>query len=60
MSIRSIIEINHDALHDLTKDPERLIEFIKSLAWGIKPKDINGVRFLAQRHHSEKLKLTVE
>lgn len=64
MSIRSVIEINHDALHALTtEDAPRLIEWLKSLGGithktGLTP--VNGVRFLGQRHHTETLKLTVK
>lgn len=64
MSIRSVIEINHDALHNLTtEDAPRLIEWLRSLG-GVTPRpgftSVNGVRFLGQRHHSETLNLTVE
>ena len=64
MSIRSVIEINHDALHNLTtEDAPRLIEWLHSLG-GVTPQigrtPVNGVRLLGQRHHTETLKLTVE
>lgn len=63
MSTRTIIEINHDYLHDISKHPEKLCEFVKRLGSGLEWADRvmpNGVRVLGQRHHSETLKLYVK
>ena len=47
MSIRTIVEINHDYIrtHDGSNG---------------RSGEIPGIKFIAQRHHSEKVKLTVE
>ncbi len=66
MSIRTIIEINHDYMHDLD-NPETLQKLLQVLRTGVVGKYISstmhvvpGIRVLAQRHHSETLKLKVE
>lgn len=68
MSIRTIIEINHDQL-DKLDDPEWSKELADSLATGdwrenrTYPRRCflpQGVRVLGQRHHSETLKLEVK
>ena len=72
MSIRTIIEINHDYLGLKGDDPadalRRLLQALRTSditgqlnrAAGA-PIDVGGgVRVLAQRHHSEALKLTVK
>lgn len=66
MSIRTIIEINHDYMHDLD-NPETLQKLLQVLRTGVVGKYIDstmhvvpGIRVLAQRHHSETLKLKVE
>ena len=64
MSTRTIIEINHDYLHDLTHEPDHMAEVLRALAScdlkRIARNAVPGVRVLGQRHHSETLKLTVE
>lgn len=71
MSTRTIIEINHDYLNDLLKDPDAwkaLLLMARSGALAGFPSEKNpggevglpGIRILAQRHHSETLNLKVE
>lgn len=69
MSTRTIIEINHDYLHDLSKDDDAYFKVLLSMlrsGVGASEKHLNtslgvpGVRILAQRHHSETLHLKVE
>ena len=68
MSIRTIIEINHDYLGQL--GPEQWAELMTALASSSVTGQLNraegkpvnwttGIRILAQRHHSETLKLYV-
>lgn len=72
MSIRTIIEINHDHLDTLFGDAENGAAAIRSfllvlfgskitgqLNNGETPEPITGIRILAQRHHSDTLKLTI-
>ena len=66
MSIRTIIEINHDFLSRLGEDDnamEQLIMAVKDSYSGdakyMRPPP-NGIRILGARHHSEKLELEVE
>ena len=63
MSTRTIIEVNHDYLHDLLKYPEEVQAFIAALksssSWA-EAHTPSGIRILGQRHHSETLKLTVK
>ena len=65
MSTRTIIEINHDYMHDLD-DPEQIKKLLTALRSGFVERYISstmhvapGVRILAQRHHSEALTLKV-
>lgn len=69
MSIRTVIEINHDYLTDLEHDPEDFFDLLKRLRGseitgllnsGDKPRFGSGITVLGQRHHSEALKLTVK
>jgi hypothetical protein len=71
MSTRTIIEINHDYLGDLLKDPEHmhvLLRMARSGALAGLPNAQNpsgrvglpGIRILGQRHHSDTLKLEVK
>jgi hypothetical protein len=63
MSIRTVIEINHDYLRDIADDPARIVDFVMRLGSGLgyaKKVIPNGMRVLAQRHHSDKITLTVE
>ncbi|PVX75596.1 hypothetical protein [Paraburkholderia unamae] len=66
MSIRTIIEINHDQLHSLKKDPEWWINLLANLGtahYGAALNEANadgcpihlghGVRLVLQRHHSD-------
>ena len=63
MSIRTIIEVNHDCLADLERHPEALQRLWRMLGAGeghrIESGDIPGIRVLGQRHHSETLELKV-
>lgn len=62
MSHRTIVEINHDYLHDLQVHPDELMRFVDALKQGIhNARKIapSGIRILGERHHSETLKLTV-
>ena len=63
MSIRTIVEINHDLLSQLD-DPEQLKEMLISLSLGRHVPELNngnqpeiapGVRVLLQRHHSDEV-----
>lgn len=55
MSIRTLIEINHDYLTDVLEDPARLARLRLALSMG--PGDDyplpQGVTVLGQRHHSD-------
>lgn len=66
MSIRTIIEINHDHLTDVTRAEllDLLNELRGSLVTGLLNRNDSkpfswstGVRILAQRHHSDELTL---
>lgn len=69
MSIRTVIEINHDHLNVVTE--MRLMELLRTLGSSAVTGALNknggdpvewssGVRILAQRHHSETITLKVE
>ncbi len=69
MSTRTIIEINHDYLTDLERDPDHFADLLYQLRGSAVTGELNkgetprigpGMRVLAQRHHSETLKLTVK
>jgi hypothetical protein len=68
MSTRTIIEINHDFLADLERNPETLMGILRQLGGCSITGMLNrgeipysgGIRILAQRHHSETLNLTVK
>lgn len=69
MSTRTIIEINHDYLSDLSKDDDAYFKVLLSMlrsGVGANENDWNtslgvpGIRILGQRHHSETLKLEVK
>lgn len=64
MSIRTIIEVNHDRLHELMDNPEFAQELWMLLASGdrksIEHNRIPGIRVLADRHHSQSIELKVE
>lgn len=60
MSIRTIVEINHDYLYDLRDHPERIQDFLFRLMCGPEIDAPIGIRVLRQRHHSEKITLEVE
>jgi len=62
MSIRTIVEINHDYLKELKDNPESMQELYQKLDG--RPLDrgdelIPGVEFLTQRHHSEGVMLCI-
>lgn len=68
MSTRTIIEINHDCLMDLHDHPEILERLVTDLCGSIITGRLNkegmvdyglGVTILAQRHHSQKLTVTI-
>ena len=58
MSTRTIIEINHDYLHDLTHEPGRMVEVLRALAScdlkRIARNAVPGVRVLGQRPRRNK------
>jgi hypothetical protein len=64
MSHRTILEFNHDYLHDLKADPKHLENLLRRLMandWqGRWTPDVPGVRKVGERHHSETLKLTID
>lgn len=71
MSTRTVIEINHDYLSRLMKDPQPLYQLLRSMcssdltgalneAKGAPVRMGNGIDVLGQRHHSETLKLEVK
>lgn len=59
MSQRSLVEINHDYLHDIAREP---MSFVTQLTTALmmhdesvrcELKNIYGVTYIAQRHHSD-------
>lgn len=63
MSHRTILEFNHDYLHDMEHDPEfckKLLQRLKANDWkGRWTHDIPGVHKVGERHHSETLVVEV-
>jgi hypothetical protein len=60
MSTRTVIEINHDYLHDLLEHPDRVQSFLLRLRGTTAAEHApTGIRILGQRHHSETLELTI-
>lgn len=63
MSHRTIIEVNHDFLHDLKDRPELWLEVLQKMFtsdWECRhTQQVPGVRKLGERHHSETLTLKV-
>ena len=63
MSIRTVIEINHDYLGQFTPETWRqLVEALKAgdhSMFNSKP-ELRGLKFLLQRHHSTKATVTLE
>lgn len=63
MSTRTVIEINHDYLSDLSHEPEHMAEVIRALQScdlkRLQHNAVPGIRVLGQRHHSETLNLKV-
>lgn len=60
MSTRTIIEINHDYLGQLTEgNLAQVVSFIVSLMSAGDPYVPQGITMLGQRHHSERLKLVL-
>lgn len=63
MSHRTILEFNHDYLHDLENDPEFCKKFLlklKSNDWADRyTSQLPGVHKVGERHHSEKLVVEV-
>lgn len=66
MSTRTIIEINHDYLQRIVdNDQQALVDFVRGLghsldlAMKLSPPP-NGIRVLAQRHHTTVLQLEVK
>lgn len=63
MSIRTIIEINHDYCQDLRDNPEAMKSILQIIQNCNRDRDYllpGGVRYLGQRHHSETLALKVK
>jgi hypothetical protein len=62
MSTRTVIEINHDYLHDLLEHPEGMVQLLRALRQTQRYAETQtppGVRILGQRHHSETLELSI-
>jgi hypothetical protein len=56
MSTRTIIEINHDFLNDLEREPAVAMAMIRRIAidpYRHHPGNVLGIQFIAQRHHTE-------
>lgn len=63
MSIRTIIEINHDHIARMTADDWKDIKaYVLASYTGSQHhyREVNGIRVLGSRHHSETLKLEVK
>lgn len=65
MSIRTVVEINHDRLHDLQRDPVKHMELLCYMLGGCDHKKLDGqvipgIRYLGQRHHADELTVTVK
>lgn len=61
MSIRTVIEINHDRLGDFTPETwETLVRLLKSCDHRQieQHRECYGIKFLAQRHHSTEITVT--
>ena len=60
MSLRTIVEINHDYLNDLVHKPEIFQTFINSVARGERSDiDVPGIRVVGHRHHGDPLLLKI-
>lgn len=63
MSIRTIVEFNHDYISQLHKDGHLSEELYRAILDSCGRDDpyrkVQGIRVLGQRHHSETLKLEV-
>lgn len=59
MSHRTIVEFNHDCLHDMEQDPDfwkNLLMKLKANDWKERwTKPTPGVRKVGERHHSQDL-----
>jgi hypothetical protein len=65
MSIRTVIEINHDYLYNWENHPEEAAKILWSVLCGGEriPEhtvSVYGIRVLIQRHHSTKCTIEVE
>lgn len=69
MSTRTVIEINHDYIAGLVRNPDEFLNLLKTLTGseitralnrGEVPRFGSGITVLGQRHHSETLKLEVK
>lgn len=69
VSTRTVIEINHDYIADLVRDPGEFLDLLKTLTGseitaalnrGEVPRFWSGITVLGQRHHSQTLKLEVK
>lgn len=63
MSIRTLIEINHDFLYNWENHPEDAAGLILAAVTGHRPlsshdMDVYGIKVIIQRHHADKV--TVE
>jgi hypothetical protein len=63
MSHRTILEFNHDYLHDMAEDPEfgkKLLQKLMANDWkGRWTGEVPGVHKVGERHHSESLVIEV-
>ena len=66
MSVRTIVEINHDYIEELRDNPHLIVEALEFIMFNgpVRLREKNeltrGVRFLCQRHHSEAIWVKAE
>lgn len=68
VSTRTVIELNHDFIHDLRENPHFLDRLLRMAATDELVENtgrrggvgLPGIRILGQRHHSETLELVVK
>lgn len=62
MSIRTLVEFNHDLLHILERDPDAMRKLVRAMLdayVGTPNEPPNGVRIITSRHHSDGLEVKV-
>jgi len=61
MSVRTILEINHDYLEELRKMPfDTVVDYLMHGAYTDKFRLPSGIRVLAQKHHADELVLKIK